>query len=624
MMRLEDITVAVGGYALIEGASLHIRPGDRIGVVGPNGSGKTTLLRVLIGETDPEAGKIHRRKGLQVGYLAQKGIAGGPGTVWEEAAAGMTRLHKFARRLEAAAAAVEGGEPGAEERLGECEESFRLAGGYSMDERVGEVLSGLGFLKDDWGRPARELSGGWQMRVALARLLLSDADLLILDEPTNHLDMKARAWLGSYLSGHDGALVIVSHDRLVLDAVSTRIVEIFGAKLWGAPGNLSQWLKEREQRLAQHRQAYRMQQAEIARLERFVERFKAKATKAAQARSRQKVLDKMDRIDAPDVTKLPRFKLPEAPDSVYDLIKTRDLVAGWPGAEPMVQGVGFELHRGMRLALVGPNGCGKSTLLKTLSGQLALRGGERILGKGAAMGVYDQDVASALPVDQTPLELLMAVALDITLTDAWSALGALGLGGEAAQRSIGVLSGGERSRVALALLSLVPHNLLLLDEPTNHLDAVTIDALIEPLVTFEGAMVIVSHDRYLLNRVATHIGRVIDGTLHIQEGTAALDLLDAIEGQKPEDASAGGVAYKEAKKRARQVERTRKRVTQIEAEVEALEAEVAGVDERLFEEAGDFQRARELNAQRETLTKRVEALYSEWEVLEEALSHEES
>lgn len=624
MLRLEEITVAVGGYALIEGASLHIRPGDRVGVVGPNGSGKTTLLRVLIGALEPEAGTIHRRKGLQVGYLAQKGIAGGPGSVWEEAADGMVRLHKLARRLESATAAVEAGEAGAEERLGECEELFRLAGGYSMDERIGAVLRGLGFLKPDWERPAAELSGGWQMRVALARLLLSDADLLVLDEPTNHLDMKSRAWLASYLRGQAGGLVIVSHDRLVLDAVSTRTVEIFGAKLWGAPGNLTQWLKEREQRLAQHRQAYRLQQDEIARLERFVERFRAKATKAAQARSRQKVLDKMERIDAPDVTKLPRFRLPEAPDSVYDLIKTRDLVAGWPGAEPMVRGVEFELHRGMRLALVGPNGCGKSTLLKTLSGQLEIQGGERLLGKGAAMGVYDQDVASSLPGDQTPLELLMAESPDVTLTDAWSALGALGLGGEAAQRSIGVLSGGERSRVALALLSLVPHNLLLLDEPTNHLDAVTIDALVEPLVTFEGAVVIVSHDRYLLDRVATHIGRVVDGALIIQEGTEALQIVDETIRRGPEVSSVRGEAYKEAKKRARQLERTRKRVEQIQLEVEKLEAEVARVDGLLFKEAGDFQRARELNEQREQLESRSESLYSEWESLETELSEDDS
>jgi ATP-binding cassette subfamily F protein 3 len=618
VLRLEDITVAVGGYPLIEGASLHIRPGDRLGVVGPNGSGKTTLLQVIIGESAPECGKVHRRKGLRVGYLAQKGITGGSGSVWEEAAVGMARLRVLEAHLAGANAAVERGEQGAEERLGECEEAFRLGGGYSMDERIGGVLSGLGFAKEDWGRPAVELSGGWQMRVALARILLSDADLLVLDEPTNHLDMQARSWLASYLRAHGGALVIVSHDRLVLDAVSTRTVEIFGAKLWGAPGNLSQWLKEREQRLAQHRQAYRMQQAEIARLERFVERFKAKATKAAQARSRQKVLDRMERIDAPDVTRLPRFRLPKAPESVYDLVKTRQLDAGWPGAPPLVRGVEFELHRGMRLALVGPNGCGKSTLLKTLSGQLEPLGGSRVLGKGIIMGVYDQDVASSLPADQSPLELLMAEAPKATVTEAWSALGALGLGGEAAQRAIGVLSGGERSRVALALLSLVPHNLLLLDEPTNHLDAVTIDALVKPMLEFEGAMVLVSHDRYLLSLVATHVGRFVDGTLLIREGTQSLDVVEEVS-RRPTEISGRGDAYKEAKKRARQLERSRKRVVEVEVEVEVLEAEIAAVDQLLFDQAGDFKRARELSEQRGVLESKIEDLYQEWERLEQGL-----
>jgi len=273
----------------------------------------------------------------------------------------------------------------------------------------------------------------------------------------------------------------------------------------------------------------------------------------------------------------------------------------------------------MRLALVGPNGCGKSTLLKTISGQLEPVAGERRYGKGMNMGVYDQDVASSLPPDQTPLELLMAHAPDVTLTEAWSALGALGLGGEAAQRSIGVLSGGERSRVALALLSLVPHNLLLLDEPTNHLDAVTIDALVQPMVSFEGAMVIVSHDRYLLSRVATHVGRFVHGELVIDEGTQSLDLVDEVT-RRPPVVSQRGETYKESKKRARQLERARKRVARIQEEVEGLEGEIEAVDQRLFDEAGDFKRARELSDQRADLEAQIETLYLEWEGLEEDLS----
>ena len=410
MLRLEDITVGVGGFALLEGASLHIRPGDRLGIVGPNGAGKTSLLRVIIGQSTPETGKVYPRKGLQIGYLAQKGVAGGEGSVWEEAAVGMKRLIALEARLDEARAAAERDEADAADRLGDAEEAFRLAGGYAKEERIGTVLSGLGFAKPSWSRPVRELSGGWQMRVALARLLLSDADLLVLDEPTNHLDMQARNWLAGFLKAHPATVVLVSHDRLVLDQVTTRIVEIYSAKLWGAPGNLSKWLSEREQRLAQQRQAFRMQQAEIARLERFVERFKAKATKAAQARSRQKILDRMTRIDAPELEQEPQFRLPEATESVYDVLRLKQVAIGWPKGPVLGSEIDLELHRGMRLALVGANGCGKSTLLSVISGRLAPMTGHRGLGKGLDIGCYDQDVASTLPADQTPLEYLMAMA----------------------------------------------------------------------------------------------------------------------------------------------------------------------------------------------------------------------
>jgi ATP-binding cassette subfamily F protein 3 len=531
----------------------------------------------------------------------------------------MSHLRELRQALEGAQVAVESGEEGAEERLGDSEEAWRLAGGYSMEERIGMVLSGLGFTKEQWSRPVAELSGGWQMRVALARLLLSDADLLVLDEPTNHLDMPARSWLAGFLRGQQTAVVLVSHDRIVLDQVTTRTVEIYASKLWGAPGNLSNWLKEREQRLEQQRQAYRMQQSEIARLERFVERFKAKATKASQARSRQKVLNRMERIEAPEIEKEPRFQLPEALESVYDILKIRKLEVGWPGGPALATNVSFELHRGMRLALIGPNGCGKSTLLRALSGRLAPFKGECIPGKGANIGVYDQDVASTLPVDQTPLEYLMAESPKATLTEAWSALGALGLGGEAAQRDIGVLSGGEKSRVALSLLSLIPHNLLLLDEPTNHLDAVTIEALVTPILGYAGAMVIVSHDRYLVGRVATHIGRIVDGELRITEGIDALE--EELKVGAPEvERSERGDAYKEAKKLARQQERSRKRIAQIQLDVERLESDIQLVDDALFSESGDFRRAQTLGKEREDLEGKMEALYSEWELLETQLA----
>ena len=621
VLRLEQVTLAVGGKDLLFDASVHIHPGEKIGLVGRNGSGKTTLLRAIVGELSLENGSLTVRRGARVGYLPQTAVSGSTQTLWEEARSGMTRLNELSARLEATRAAVERGESEAIERLGEMEEAFRLAGGYALDERVGGVLHGLGFRASDWQRPCDTFSGGWQMRIALARTLLSEPDLLLLDEPTNHLDLHARSWLAQFLDRSPHTVVIVSHDRWLLDRAVRKIVEVRNRTLYSFSGNLSAWLNERTQRFEQAQVAYAQQQEEIAKLERFVERFKAKATKASQARSRQKQLDKMERIEAPERERRPRLRLPEAPHSGHEAIILRQARMGWPDGPDVLDDVELVIERGHKVAILGPNGAGKSTLLAAIRGEIALRSGQRKLGHAVRLGVFSQDLAQALPSDDTPLEVVMAAAPTLIESKARAVLGALGLEGTMANRPIAGLSGGEKARVALALFAVRPYNVLLLDEPTNHLDATTVDVLIDALRPFEGALILVTHDRYLVEALATHIVLVGNGRAEVHAGVRS-ELLEPSAapvgaGEQPSAApSMGAQSYAERKRLARERERAQRRIRAISEEVEATETRMAAIDEELFVVAADYERCAELARERSEAEARVEALFEEWEQLE--------
>lgn len=615
MLRLDNAVVSAGGHDLLVGADLHVRPGDRIGLVGRNGAGKTTLIRVLLQDLELDRGSITRRKDLRFGYLPQQAVEGSERPVWEEVRRGMTRLVELEARLQRAQRAAEANEPGAVDKLSEAESQFAMAGGYAWDQKVGTVLHGLGFDKAQWTRPCSELSGGWQMRTALAKLLLSEPDLALLDEPTNHLDIHARSWLAEALRVAPWTTLLVSHDRHLLDRVANRIVEVRNKRLYSWTGNFSRFLVAREEQRAIQLAEKRKVDDEVAHLQSFVDRFGAKATKASQARSRAKRIEKIERIEIDREPTLARMRLPEPPASAQRMVRLSKADIGWPENPPLIQGLDLEIERGMRVALVGDNGAGKSTLLKTLSGELSPLAGRRTPGDRVRLGVFHQDLAATLDPDSTGLELVGAVAPLLNTAKVRGLLGALGLTGDAALRPIRALSGGERARVALASLTARPHNLLLLDEPTNHLDAETVEVLVRALRAWTGALVLVSHDRYVVEQLATHVLR-LGPTASLKEGVESSDFERTTETPTNQVDRSKRHDHAARKRIQRELERSKRRLHALPAALEESEAAVASVDEALVRAADDWSRASELGEERSRKQAIVDEMYTEWEQLE--------
>ncbi|MCP4917928.1 MAG: ABC-F family ATP-binding cassette domain-containing protein [Proteobacteria bacterium] len=615
MLRVDRLTLSAGGRELLVDVALHLRPGERIGLVGRNGAGKTTLLRAVAGQHEADAGSVLHRGRL--GYLPQTAVSESTSSVWDEVADGLQALKGMERALDAATDALDG-TPESIAVHADLAERFEAAGGYAMDKKVGTVLHGLGFPTSEWERPVPELSGGWQMRVALARLLVEGPDVLLLDEPTNHLDLHARAWLAGHLAQHPGALVLVSHDRFVLDRCVSGIVELRAQALDRYSVDFTRYLVERQLRDDLRQSTLEKQGDEAAKLTRFVERFGAKATKAKQAQSRAKRLEKlvasMEELspDAPP-PKL-AFKVREARSS--DVIGLRDAAGGY--GEALFTGLDLGLHRRESWVLLGPNGCGKSTLLKLLSGQLRPMEGRRLLGKGVRVGLYEQDQARALDRTLRAVDHVTSVAPLCTETQARSALGALGLSGEKALQQIGTLSGGEKARVALAALSVQAWDVLLLDEPTNHLDVVSVGVLVEALRAFEGVVVVVSHDRFLVEELATHVVAFSPAGLEVTEGLRPEHLEPAVLGRPDEDESASrGESHKERQRCLRELERMKKELAATEARVTELEGSLEALDGQLAEVASDVKEVTRLLGERAVVEQELEAAMALWEELAE-------
>jgi ATP-binding cassette subfamily F protein 3 len=618
VIRIEHATLAVAGDILLEDASWHVRPGEHVGLVGRNGTGKTTLLRAIVGELGLDRGTIARRPGMRLGWLPQKAVSGSTRPVWDEVASAMDWFHRLKAELATAEEAVAAGRPGADARFADATEVFRANGGFAVDAEIGSVLHGLGFPPDRWREPCDTFSGGWQMRIALARLLLSRPDVALLDEPTNHLDIEARSWLAAFLARAPWTVVVVSHDRWLLDRAVGRIAEIRSSRLHHYVGNYQAFLVEREARRLDHARRYQRQQEEIARLAGFVERFGAKATKAAQAKSKQKAIDRMVEIERPEGDEdLPRFHLPEPRGSDRVAIALRGAAAGW--TEPVFTGCDLELERGMRFAVIGPNGAGKSTLLHALAGRLPLSAGRRLVADRLRIGVFSQDLAAELPAGQTALQWLTDLAPLVPPQRIRTVLGALGLRGDDALREIAGLSGGEKARVALAALAIRPHEALLLDEPTNHLDAESVDALVAALEDYAGALVVVTHDRWLVERLATHVVRVDHGAVAVRAGVRPQDFEREPPPTADAPAEAPPAAADHAARRRRERDRDKliRRIQALEVEIAADEAALAALDERLFTE---FTRAAELAVERKVLVGRIEGKYADWEALEAELA----
>jgi ATP-binding cassette subfamily F protein 3 len=517
VLNLAGIAKRYGPQVVLADVTWSVADGARVGLTGPNGAGKSTLLRIIAGEIEADAGTVALPRGAEVGYLPQHVLGTRGVTVRQHALAAFADLHELEGRRarlehELATASPEDADYVAlmDRYVAVCDE-WDHRGRYDTESEAEAVLTGLGFCPADLDRDCAELSGGWQMRVALAQLLLRRPDILLLDEPTNYLDLEARTWLEEFLVQYPGTLIMVAHDRYFLDVTVDHIAEVLHGRVTDYPMNYSRYLAEREERLAQARKAYEDQKAEIERIEAFIHRFRYQASKAALVQSRVKQLEKIERLPPPDGhERTLRIRLPEAARSGRAVVQ---LASGCKryGDVRVYDGADVLVERGQRVALVGPNGAGKTTLLKMLAGVLPLDGGERRVGQNVRIGYFAQDHAEMLDPLRTALEEVMGAASVETAPHVRTLLGAFLFSGDAVEKRAGVLSGGERSRLALAKLLVEPANCLLLDEPTNHLDLTAKEVLLEALLAYTGTLVIVAHDRYLLDRLPTQVIEVGGG-----------------------------------------------------------------------------------------------------------------
>jgi ATP-binding cassette subfamily F protein 3 len=532
MIQLSGAGKRFGHKLLFENTDWLITSRDRVGLVGANGTGKSTLMKVLAGLDTLDYGSLIVAKGTTSGYLPQDGLSLSGRTVFAECMAVFAELHAMERELETLTHRISELDHTSPEyadvadRYHSLEHEFRTRDGYSIEAEVGRVLMGLGFRKGDWERQTEEFSGGWQMRLALAKLLLQKPNLLLLDEPTNHLDLEARNWLEEYLHNYPHAFVLISHDRYFLDVVVNKIAEIWNKKFWFYTGNYDKFLSQKTQRNEQLQAAYKNQRDRIEQLEVFINRFRYQATKAKQVQSRIKELEKIERIEVPPEEKTIHFSFPQPKPSGRIVAEFENVAKSYParndgrssGEKEVFRGVSFLIEKGDRIALVGINGAGKSTLIKLLAGTETPTHGEFKLGYNVEADYFAQDQYKELDAEASLLDDLGAASPRSTQTELRSLLGCFLFSEDDVFKKIGVLSGGERGRYALLRLLLHPANFLLLDEPTNHLDLRAKDVLLEALMGYTGTVVFVSHDRYFIDKLATRVFEIGDGKVEVYPG----------------------------------------------------------------------------------------------------------
>ena len=638
MLQLRNIDKYFADRRIFAGIDWHIRPADKIGLCGENGAGKSTLLKLLGGLVDSDGGTLQVAKGTTFGYLPQDGLVHQGRSLFAEAQSALDDLLAMEaelRRMEKALADDTGTVD--LERYAELQQQYEQRGGYRMESEVGRVLSGLGFGNDDFDKPCETFSGGWQMRIALAKLLLRRPNLLLLDEPTNHLDLPARDWLEDYLLAYPHAVVLVSHDRFFLDRVVSRIVEIWNGALTEYPGNYSRYIQARDERIAALKAAKQQQDEEIARIEGFINRFRYQANKAAQVQSRVKQLEKVERISLPSERKKIAFNFPAPPKSGRIVISLENASQQY-GSLEVLKSISMQVEQGERLALVGPNGAGKSTLMRLLAGVEKPTTGRRVEGHNLLQAYFAQDQAAELDPARSVYDELLADAPVPMVPKLRNILGAFLFSGDDIEKPVRVLSGGERNRLALAKLLLRPANLLLLDEPTNHLDLQSKQVLLDSLKKYSGTIVFVSHDRYFVDELATRVLEVGGGNIDSYIGNYE-DFLRAKAGQgdsshsvqrveaQAENGAAGGndldkeariEAHAARKEQQRREQRRRRDIEKLETEIEGLETQLQNLEQKMADPAHyqDQDLWRQSSQEHIALKETLEQAYQRWEELQ--------
>ncbi len=641
MLTLTKVSKRYGPKELFREISLRLTRGDRMGLVGPNGAGKTTLFSILLGELEEDGGEIEWERNTQIGYLPQESAPTGDETVLELATAINPELAQALKSLR------EHPDEHDTERL-EALEKFADHEGHHLEAKAKKILSGLAFRTDDFDKPAKTLSGGWIMRAHLARLLVMEPDLLMLDEPTNHLDLETLGWFQAQIQKFAGSVLTISHDREFLNATCNGILEIRNRKLHAYNGNFDKFLSEKAEREAQHLAAYQNQQREIAHHEDFIRRFRAKASKATQAQSRIKLLEKMERIEPPEASEdTIKFKFAQPPRS-GQRVATLSHVRQAYGEHVVYTDLNLEIEKQERIALVGPNGAGKSTLLKILGGIVPIESGARELGHNVSVGYFSQQRVEVLDLGRTVLEEACdGVDTSGLSYDVRTLLGVFLFRGDDVHKKVKVLSGGEKSRLALVKLLLSPPNFLLLDEPTTHLDMPSIDAVIHALKHFTGTLVFVSHDLHFIRALCQRTIRIESGKTTNYAGdydyylyksgsaTATTGLIEGLKDARPEQTNQSSsqrdkslnpkeLRRQRAQERERlkaQKVRQQDKVRDLEKEIARLEGEQEAVNAQLGDPSSynDPEKARELNLQASRLAKQLEERNYEWEIEAEKL-----
>jgi len=660
MLSLQNAGKRFGPRVLFTEANWLIRNNEKTALVGANGTGKSTLMKVLAGLESLDYGIMQQTRGMSIGYLPQEGLRLTGRTVFEECLSVFDELRAMEGEIERAAAQMSELDhasaeyESAAERFSMLQERFHALDGYALDAQVGTVLTGLGFGKEDWSRQVDEFSGGWQMRIALAKLLLAKPNLLLLDEPTNHLDLETRNWLEDYLHSYPFGYILISHDRYFLDVTIDRTVEIWNKRLTIFQGNYTKYLSQKDERRTQLLSAYKNQRDQIEHLEAFISRFRYQATKAKQVQSRIKELEKIERIEIPEEEPVIHFKFPQPAPSGRMVVEADGLGKSY-GPKRVFSNARFSIERGDRVALVGVNGAGKSTLIKLLTGAELPTEGTIKLGHNVVSEYFAQDQYKVLDPDARMLDDISRAAVKVPESELRSLLGCFLFSGDDVFKRLGVLSGGERNRFALARILVSPSNFLLLDEPTNHLDMRAKDVLLDAIAAFSGTVVFVSHDRYFIDRLATRVIEVENGVITTYEGNyedylrKKEELAVSIEtssgdehpSQVPKSKGPGAPSFLSSEKveptvagttivieggvdasannkprrlnpiKQKQME---ERCAFLEEEIPRVEASIAHTEEQLgvFVSAGETQRLTELAA---ALREQLGLLTTEWEEL---------